>query len=124
VRAARERRLLSMPGLVGPRDEVLGRPPLVGEDRVADADAQRVEPARPAPETDRRSRLARCSASSHDVSGTSTQNSSPPTRTTVSWSRTARSIDRATSLQDLVAGRVAEAVVDLLEAVEVEGHEQ
>ena len=49
-----------------------------------------------------------------------TTNSSPPKRASVSWGRTAVVSRAATELQQRVAGGVPEAVVDELEAVEVE----
>ena len=55
-----------------------------------------------------------------DRSSHSTVNSSPPNRATVSPGRTARAQARPSCDQQLVAGVVAEAVVDDLEPVEVE----
>ena len=52
-------------------------------------------------------------------SGSSSPNSSPPSRATVSDARSAPCSRAPTSLEQLVAGRVAERVVDLLEAIEV-----
>ena len=52
----------------------------------------------------------------------STVNSSPPKRATVSPGRITDSSLRATVDEQLVAGIVAQAVVDVLEAVEVEEH--
>ena len=57
---------------------------------------------------------------SFPTSSASTANSSPPKRATVSPGRSACSILRATDGEELVAGGVAEAVVDDLELVEVQ----
>ena len=120
-RAAPRARALGVDRAASARaSSVLGRPALVGEHRVADADVERVEPA------DRlaapRSAAARPGARRPrtSLSGARTQNSSPPRRTSVSWSRTARCERPRDLAQDLVAGLMAEAVVDALEAVEVE----
>ena len=54
------------------------------------------------------------------VAGSSTANSSPPIRATVSISRSSRLSTCARSDERVVAGRVALAVVDLLEVVDVD----
>ncbi len=66
------------------------------------------------------SRSARAAASISSTSSTSTANSSPPSRASVSDGRTCWLIRSATRRDELVAGRVAERVVDHLEVVEVD----
>ena len=68
-----------------------------------------------------RSRPAPPTATSGTL-GRSTANSSPPRRATVSLSRRASRSRRAISCEQEVAAAMAEGVVDLLEAVEVDDH--
>jgi hypothetical protein len=66
---------------------------------------------------------ATCTASSGDeTSCRTTTNSSPPRRETVSTARTTPGQAPANMLQQLVADRMAQGVVDRLEAIEVEEH--
>ena len=66
---------------------------------------------------------ARSRAVSYGRSSHSTVNSSPPNRATVSPGRITASSLRGDRDEELVAGVVAQAVVDVLEAVEVEEHD-
>ena len=65
---------------------------------------------------------ATSSAPAWSVSGSSRRNSSPPRRPAKSLARTVPESACADGGEDVVAGAVAEAVVDLLEVVEVEQH--
>ena len=107
------------------REQLLGaaRPGRVGDD---DADAGRAEARLAADDRTGRSnartiRSATPSAcASSPMSSHRTANSSPPKRATVSLGRSSAAQARADRAQQLVAGVVAERVVDDLEVVEVE----
>ena len=78
------------------------------------------------PDTWKRSRIAASTRSqaivaspSSSMSSISTANSSPPSRATVSSTRTAERIRATDLVEQLVAGGVPEQVVDALEAVQV-----
>ena len=69
----------------------------------------------------RRMRSATCAASSGpERSSSRTANSSPPSRAAVSWARRQVASRLRGRAQQLVADRVAEAVVDRLEVVEID----
>src|SRR5215203_28739 len=67
-------------------------------------------------------RATATAASASTTFGRRTPNSSPPRRATVSHSRTLCESRTPTCFQQLVAARMAERVVDLLEVVEVHDH--
>ena len=71
---------------------------------------------RPVRATGARSPIAACSS----VPSSSNANSSPPSRASVSAGRVTMAKRLRNLLQELVAGAVAEGVVDLLEAIEVD----
>ena len=109
----------------GDQDRLGAAGVLAAEHRDPDADRHRVRPPAPAGRSRRpaaRRSSPSCSAPSVSVCGISTANSSPERRATMSVART-RSRRIVGDLPDqVVAGVVAEAVVDRLEAVDVDDH--
>ena len=109
----------------GDQDRLGAGVALAAEHRDADADRRRARcsesagsPRRPAA---RRSSPS-CSAPAVSVCGISTANSSPERRATMSVARTRSRRIVGDAADQVVAGLVAEPVVDLLEAVDVDDH--